>query len=88
MRLKYCVYVLISLKDKNLYVGYTTDLQERLTAHFKGQADSTLRPFDGAPAVASGYGVARRDCVELRTGRPSPSVPPHLLRISPCHVRR
>ena len=47
MRLEYCVYVLISLKDKNLYVGYTMNLQERLTAHFKGQVDSTAprRPF-------------------------------------------
>lgn len=47
MRLKYCVYVLISLKDKALYVGYTTNLQERLTAHFKGQVASTAprRPF-------------------------------------------
>ena len=41
MRLKYCVYVLISLKDQNLYVGYTTNLQERLSAHFKGKVDST-----------------------------------------------
>ena len=47
MRLKYCVYVLISLKDKKLYVGYTTNLQDRLTAHFKGRVDSTAprRPF-------------------------------------------
>jgi putative endonuclease len=47
MRLKYCVYVLISLKDKNLYVGYTTNLTNRLTAHFKGQSSSTAprRPF-------------------------------------------
>ena len=35
MPLEYCVYVLISLKDQNLYVGYTTDLQERLTAHLQ-----------------------------------------------------
>ena len=47
MRLNYCVYVLISLQDGNLYVGYTTDLQERLTAHFKGEVPSTAprRPF-------------------------------------------
>lgn len=47
MRLQYCVYVLISLKDRNLYVGYTTDLQKRLTAHFDGKVDSTAarRPF-------------------------------------------
>jgi putative endonuclease len=47
MRLKYCVYVLISLKDKKLYVGYTTNLTERLTAHFGGKVESTgpRRPF-------------------------------------------
>lgn len=47
MRLKYCIYVLVSLQDKNLYVGYTTDLQERLTAHFRGEVPSTAprRPF-------------------------------------------
>jgi len=47
MPLEYCVYVLISLKDKNLYVGYTTDLQKRLTAHFEGHVPSTAprRPF-------------------------------------------
>jgi len=47
MRLKYCVYVLISLKDKLLYVGYSTNLQRRLTAHFKGESPSTAprRPF-------------------------------------------
>ena len=47
MRLQYCVYVLISLKDRNLYVGYTTDLQQRLTAHFNGEVASTAprRPF-------------------------------------------
>jgi len=47
MRLQYCVYVLISLKDGNLYVGYTTELQKRLTAHFKGEVSSTAprRPF-------------------------------------------
>lgn len=47
MRLQYCVYVLISLKDRNLYVGYTIDLQQRLTAHFHGEVASTAprRPF-------------------------------------------
>ena len=35
-RLKYCVYVLLSMHDKNLYVGFTTDLKRRLTEHFHG----------------------------------------------------
>ena len=47
MLLGYCVYVLISLKDLKTYVGYTTDLQERLKAHFNGDVPSTAprRPF-------------------------------------------
>ena len=46
-KLQQCVYVLISLKDKNLYVGYTANLQTRLTAHFNGKVPSTAprRPF-------------------------------------------
>ncbi|MCL4364699.1 GIY-YIG nuclease family protein, partial [Patescibacteria group bacterium] len=45
--LKYCVYVLISLKDKDLYVGITTNLKQRLTSHFHGYSKSTAprRPF-------------------------------------------
>ena len=45
--LEYCVYVLLSLSDQKTYVGYTTDLQKRLTAHFKGRVPSTAprRPF-------------------------------------------
>lgn len=45
--LEYCVYVLISLKDKDLYVGITTNLKERLTSHFHGHSKSTAlrRPF-------------------------------------------
>lgn len=32
MPLPYCVYVLLSLSDHNIYVGYTTDLPRRLDA--------------------------------------------------------
>ena len=35
------VYVLRSLKDNYFYVGFTTDLQERLEAHNKGAVPST-----------------------------------------------
>jgi putative endonuclease len=46
-KLQYCVYVLLSLKDKHLYTGYTSDLKRRLTEHFHGQSKSTFprRPF-------------------------------------------
>lgn len=40
-------YVLQSLKDSNLYVGWTRDLKNRLAQHNKGQVDATKdrRPF-------------------------------------------
>ena len=43
----YYVYVLQSEKDGNFYVGYTSDLQRRLTLHNKGQVAATKqrRPF-------------------------------------------
>jgi len=46
-KLQYCVYVLLSLHDSDLYVGFTTDLQRRLTEHFHGESKATAprRPF-------------------------------------------
>lgn len=46
-KLQYCIYVLLSMHDGDLYVGFTTDLQRRLTEHFHGQSKSTAprRPF-------------------------------------------
>jgi len=45
--LPYCVYVLRSKLDDNLYVGFTTDLDQRLVAHNSGSVLSTAprRPF-------------------------------------------
>ena len=37
----YYVYVLFSHKDKKLYVGYTTDFDERLKRHFSGNVTAT-----------------------------------------------
>lgn len=37
----YYVYVLQSMKDGNLYVGYTSDLRERLKLHKAGRVEST-----------------------------------------------
>lgn len=45
--LLYCVYVLLSLKDRLFYIGYTTNLHQRLTAHIQGSSKATepRRPF-------------------------------------------
>lgn len=37
----YYVYVLFSLKDKKLYIGFTTDLKLRLSKHAKGEVIAT-----------------------------------------------
>jgi putative endonuclease len=44
---RYYVYILFSLKDHGLYIGYTTDLKQRFITHFKGQSTATKnrRPF-------------------------------------------
>jgi putative endonuclease len=36
----YFVYVLISLKDKKFYIGYTSDLKRRIFQHNQGKTDS------------------------------------------------
>ncbi len=40
-KLQYCVYVLRSEADGRLYIGYSTDLKQRLTEHFHGRVSST-----------------------------------------------
>ena len=43
----YIVYTLKSLKDKNLYIGCTSNLRKRLLEHTRGEVQSTRhrRPF-------------------------------------------
>ena len=40
MRIFY-TYVLLSEKDGSFYVGYTSDLEDRLERHYKGQSKAT-----------------------------------------------
>ncbi|OGB75422.1 hypothetical protein A2810_01215 [candidate division Kazan bacterium RIFCSPHIGHO2_01_FULL_49_10] len=40
-KLQYCVYVLYSKTDGGLYIGSTSDLKQRLTDHFHGNAAAT-----------------------------------------------
>jgi putative endonuclease len=47
MLLPYCVYILKSMKDGDLYTGFTTDLGRRLEEHNSGKSPATAprRPF-------------------------------------------
>ena len=38
---KFYVYILYSLKDKGLYIGYTEDLKNRLISHAQGKNSAT-----------------------------------------------
>jgi putative endonuclease len=42
------VYVLLSLKDKNFYIGFSEDIKKRLADHNAGRNTSTKprRPFE------------------------------------------
>jgi len=37
----YYIYILLSLKDKRLYIGYTSNLQTRLIQHEQGFSGAT-----------------------------------------------
>ena len=39
----YYIYILMSMKDKKLYTGYTNDLKVRLRLHNQGKIDSTMK---------------------------------------------
>jgi putative endonuclease len=39
--MKFYVYILLSLKDKKFYTGFTTDLKNRLSQHARGEVQST-----------------------------------------------
>jgi putative endonuclease len=44
----YFIYILISKKDNKMYVGCTTDLEQRLVDHNSGKVSATKnrRPFE------------------------------------------
>ena len=46
--LPYCVYVLISLRDREQYIGFTTNIEKRLIDHNNGNTKSTAprRPLE------------------------------------------
>lgn len=61
-KLQHCVYVLFSESDSNLYVGYSTDLKQRLTAHFDGHVPSTA-PRRPLRLIYCEYHASRTDAL-------------------------
>jgi len=43
MVLPYCVYILFSLRDRKLYIGFTTNLDARIKNHTEGKTVSTSK---------------------------------------------
>jgi putative endonuclease len=72
--LPYCVYVLQSVQDRGLYIGFTTDLTRRLEEHNSGQSPSTAprRPFELVFCEcyrAKGDAVRRETYLKTAAGR-------------------
>ncbi|MBL0098592.1 MAG: GIY-YIG nuclease family protein [Bacteroidetes bacterium] len=44
---EFAVYVLLSLKDQQFYIGFTSDFKRRMEEHAEGRSQSTAcrRPF-------------------------------------------
>ena len=41
-KMKFYVYILLSIKDKKFYTGLTTNLKNRFSQHSRGEVKSTL----------------------------------------------
>ena len=55
-------YVLISLKDRKLYIGYTQDLERRLQEHKLGKVPSTKSRLPLKPIYFKGH-FAKEDAI-------------------------
>ncbi len=51
----YYVYLLLSLKDKNFYIGYTSNLEKRVQQHRKGKVKSTSKRLPVKLIYYEGY---------------------------------
>jgi len=60
--IKVLCYVLRSLKDGNFHIGYTSNLKQRLTDHFKGRSKATKprRPFE---LIYCEYFISKKDAM-------------------------
>ena len=66
MPLPHCVYVLLSLKDDDFYVGYSANLTTRLEGHFQGRNRSTS-PRRPLVLVHCEHYLAREDAERRET---------------------
>jgi len=95
-QLRFCVHVLFSLKDQDLYTGFTTNLKQRLSAHFHIEVGATKnrRPlhlvycedhFSKVDAFRCGVRarVSRLRLVRLwrKSSSPRPMLPAPLIRV-------
>lgn len=62
MVLPYCTYILISLKDSKLYIGFTSNLINRLKDHNDGKTVSTKgrRPLK---LIYCEYHISKKDAM-------------------------
>ena len=62
LNLNYCVYILFSLKDQKMYIGYTTNLEQRIANHNAGGTISTAkrRPLK---LIFCEYYLSKRDAM-------------------------
>ena len=60
--LNYCVYVLYSLRDFKMYIGYTTNLEKRLEDHNAGKTTSTA-PRRPLKLIFCEYYLSKQDAM-------------------------
>ena len=61
-KLQFCVYVLYSQKDNLFYIGSTSNLKKRLTAHFHGKIKSTF-PRRPVNLIYCEYFLVKKDAL-------------------------
>ena len=71
---RYYVYILHSLHDKGLYIGFTADLKRRLAKHAKGEVTATkfrrpLKLIHYEYFITTGDAVAREEFLKSGYGR-------------------
>ncbi len=62
LNLNYCVYILYSLKDYKMYIGYTTNLERRIAEHNAGGTVSTA-PRRPLKLIFCEYYLMKRDAM-------------------------
>ena len=63
MYLPFCVYILFSHKDQNLYAGFTTNLEARLGDHNNGKTKST-RPRRPLELIYCEFHISKKDALK------------------------